>query len=560
MEGKREFRWNRCRGRRAYEFFHNSADKHSRGRENRSFSRTSVGTVILSPTRELATQIANEAVRLTHHLRDFETQLWIGGASKFAQMRNFRRGRRDIIVSTPGRMGDMLNEPEIAETVGKAKMLIFDEADTLLDMGFKDEIERIVKQLPPKEERQTFMFSATVSKVIRAIARNTLKARHTFIDTVPANEANAHLHIPQYFSVVKPEEQIQHILRLLAQDAYLNPEGGKAIVFLPTTKMTELMAVILNSMRPSLPWGRGTKVYEMHSKKTQNARDRTADMFRKASGPGYSILVTSDVSARGVDYPGTTRVIQVGIPSNKENYVHRLGRTGRAGKHGRGDIVLLPWERDYVPYELQDMPLKNYPTAQLTEEVEQLASEFDANPVTPKPAAPIPVPSYSQRKRYGASAALPPSSISVPSLPRVQDLSTRLSEEVLPELAESEVQEAFASQLGFYMGHAHELRTRKSDILAGLQAWSTSGMGLAEAPYVSPAFLKKIGMGSDRQRSGGFGGGRGGGYGDRRDFGGRDGGGGGRFERRSEYGAGRPMRSNDRRDRTSSYSPRPSFR
>ena len=467
-----------------------SVDKNTCSRHMADYAKTSVGAVILSPTRELATQIAGEAIRMVHHLKEWDVQLFIGGANKMRQLQQFRMNRRDIVVATPGRMLDLLETPMIQEAVSKAKFLAFDEADTLLDMGFTDQIKAIVAQLPPKEKRQTFMFSATVSKEIRQIAKATLRTQHTFIDTVPANEANTHLHIPQYHTVLpSAAEQIPHIFRLLAQDALLHPEGGKAIIFLPTTKMTELFAIVVSAMRASLPWGvRNTKVYEMHSKKSQNVRDRTSDVFRSSKGPGYSILVTSDISARGVDYPGVTRVIQVGIPPNKEGYVHRVGRTGRAGKSGRGDLVLLPWESDYIPWQLQNMSLKHFSTSDLEGELERLAAEFDAKGAQPAAASSL---SSASRSSYSSS---PSPSIQIPVLPRIQAMPTKIKEEILPELSETEIHDTFAAQLGFYAGHAHEMHVPRSHVLKGLKEWTVNGLGLERAPELSASFLSKIGV------------------------------------------------------------------
>ena len=492
-----------------------------------AYRKESVGTIILSPTRELAAQIAGEAVRATHHMKDWGVQLFIGGASKDRQMRDFARARRDIVVATPGRMYDMLQERSMRPFLSQAKMLILDEADTLLDMGFKDAINDIVELLPPKTERQTFLFSATVSPEVRQIARKTLKPEHAFIDCVPKNESNSHIHIPQYHTVLSSaSEQIPHVFRLLAQDALLHPEGGKAIIFLPTTKMTELFATLVNTMRSSLPWGsKGTRVLEMHSRKTQSARDRTAEEFRNAKGPGYSILVTSDVSARGVDYPGVTRVIQVGIPPSKENYVHRLGRTGRAGKAGRGDIVLQPWEARYVTRQLQDMPLQAYRPDALSEDLEKLAAEYDANPtVAPSaPAAPA-RPAPRGRSRSPSPMRSTPT-IEMPTLERIKGMQTKLDEVILPNLAESDVTEAFASQLGFYIGHAHELNLGRQDVLMNLENWAQDAFKLQEKPTVSDSLLAKMGFG---RGGGGGGGGRGGSR-----FGG---GGGGRGGSRGGYG------------------------
>lgn len=509
----------------------------------REYCQRTVGTVVLSPTRELATQIANEALRLMSHHGDWNVRLFIGGASRQTQLREFRswRNRRDIVIATPGRLNDLLSEKDVHEAVSKAKMLIFDEADTLLDMGFKDEIRQIVQQLPPKTERQTFMFSATVSRDIRQIAKMYLKPAHTFIDCVPENESNTHVHIPQYVTAVSDaSEQIPHILRLLAQDSLLHPDGGKAVIFLPTTKATQMFAMLLNSMRSALPWGvRGTQVFEMHAQKSQSARDRVSQDFRAARGPGYRVLVTSDVSARGVDYPGVTRVIQIGIPANKEMYVHRVGRTGRAGKEGRGDIILLPFERDYATLNLQDIPLKPNFVQDMQAEVEKLAAEFDAQPdvTTPPPSMPMSRP----RRRFDgrnddqqAHSRMP--SIQKPVLPRIQAMAETLKDRVLPMLSEFDINEVLASQLGFYTGHTMDIRATKWQIYEGLRQWCSDGLGAAEPPSIGRSMLTKLGITEASRNDRRFDNGRFGGNGRQAQFQHRDRQfGGGNFGR-SQYG------------------------
>lgn len=277
-----------------------AANRDDLARHLQTYRRTRSGIVILSPTRELATQIANEAVRLCSHMTDMEVRLFVGGSSKGQQLRDWNRGMRDIVVATPGRMYDLLTTArDVASCISQAKTLILDEADTLLEMGFKDEIDRIVSFLPPKERRQTFLFSATVSRDIQGIARRTMKPDPQFIDCVPEGETNTHEHIPQYYTVVPSADmQIPHILNLIAHDQLLHPDGGKAIIFLPTTRLTQMMSKVLMRIKSSLPWGTATGVHEIHGGRKQEERTAAATAFRSAT-TGYQILVTSDVSARG---------------------------------------------------------------------------------------------------------------------------------------------------------------------------------------------------------------------------------------------------------------------
>ncbi|GAA5895483.1 hypothetical protein JCM6882_006266 [Rhodosporidiobolus microsporus] len=527
-----------------------------------AYAKSTVGALILSPTRELATQIANEAVALTTHLPQFGVRLFVGGASKHQQLREWMRSpSNDIVVATPGRCVDLLeSESMIRKPLANARMLILDEADTLLDMGFSEDIATVTSHLPDNNSRQTFLFSATVSKQIREIARKSLKPDHVYIDTVPADEVDTHLHIPQFHTVLPSSaDQLAHVVRLIAQDQLLYAReaaknggtgGGKAVIFLPTTRMTQLFSQILISMKNHLPWGRDTHVVEIHSKKSQEQRTRASDVFRKAS-QGYSILVTSDVSARGVDYPGVTRVIQVGIPTSRDLYIHRVGRTGRAGKKGRGDIVLLPWEAGFVSGQLNDIPLKPCSVGEITSEVTAAAEAWDADPAefAAPPAAPAP-PKASRFARGGRNAARPARACTIPPViaPRLEALDESLKTSVLPTLDTLAVRETFASLLGYYLNKATELRTTKDAVLSGLKNWSTEGMGLEEEPYVSDEFLRKLGM-SDRNKKG-----RRGGGGSRGGFGGRDRGdsgfGGSRGGRRRDDGGDREGRfGGERRER-----------
>ncbi|CAJ0765984.1 24419_t:CDS:2, partial [Entrophospora sp. SA101] len=182
--------------------------------------------------------------------------------------------------------------------------------DQLLDMGFRDAIEDIISCFP--KERQTFFFSATVSKEIRQVARFALNPDHMFIDTVDPNDVNTNLQVKQSY-LVSPYTSQLHIIRKIIADHKLLHQNTKIIMFLPTKSQTILYASFIRSLRD-------LEVFELHSGKTQDYRTRISERCH--------------VSARGVDYPGVTLVLQIGAPSSREQYIHRLGRTGRAGKEG----------------------------------------------------------------------------------------------------------------------------------------------------------------------------------------------------------------------------------
>ncbi len=349
-------------------------------------------------------------------------------------------------------------------------------------MGFREDIEAIARQLPPAPERQTFLFSATVSRAIQQVARATLDKNHVYINCVSDNAPPVHAHIPQFHSVLPGAgHQIPHILRLLAHDQLTNPGKSKVIVFCPTTKMTQLYSTFLRTLaKKCLPAGTNTTVYEIHSLRNQESRTRTSDMFRRDRS-GSSILVSSDVSARGVDYPGVTRIIQIGVPASSDQYVHRVGRTGRGIEvSGRADLVLLPWEVGFVTWQLTDIPMKPLTVSELTTQVDALAKDFDEHP-----AAYAPTPRGLNDRHIH------------PFTPALETMDTAISEFVA-SLDENAINETLGSLLGFYISRSHELRVQRPVIVQGLKDWTVEACGLPKPPYISDAFLHKLGINDGR--------------------------------------------------------------
>ena len=356
-------------------------------------------------------------------------------------------------------------------------------------MGFRDDIEAIKQFLPPTPQRQTFLFSATVSRQIQQIARSILDKDHLFINTVSDKESPVHAHVPQYHTVLpSAAEQISHTLRLIAHDQLSNPGKSKVILFLATTKLTQLFSTLIRELSKTvLPSLRDTHVYEIHSKRTQVSRMLTSDAFRNDK-TGASILITSDVSARGVDYPGVTRVIQLGIPSGTEQYIHRVGRTGRAGTGGRGDLVLLPWETGFLTWQLNGVPLKPVTSNELKAQLNTLAETYDADPVA----------AFKDNKRMTLSQN-PRLNKNKPKMfaPDQQKLVENIPaavDNLLPSLDEEAINETFASMLGYYMAKSSELRVQKGVIVQGCKDWTTEACGLPVPPYVSAGFLQRLGF------------------------------------------------------------------
>lgn len=366
--------------------------------------------------------------------------------------------------------------------------LILDEADTLLEFGFRDDIEMIRDCLPPTPQRQTFLFSATLGANIREIARDSLARNHLYINCVSEDTSPVHAHIPQYHTILPaPNQQISHILRTIAHDQLTHPGSSKVIVFLPTTKVTELFSDILREVgRDSLP--ARTRVYEIHSKRNMNQRSTTNKNFR-ADTSAACVLVTSDVSARGVDYPGVTRVIQVGIPSSPEQYVHRVGRTGRAGAtKGRGDLILLPWEMGYVSRTLSHIPLKPVTVAELTSQTKELAAKFDENPTAFFPPSPPAPPSSKKDRGRRDPVSVGPRSFNTPTAALLEEIDKTVSDLIM-KLDEEQVIEAAVAMMGFYAGKVAELRTSKMTILEGIQAWAMEAGGASRPPHIPRSIL-----------------------------------------------------------------------
>ncbi|EFN51650.1 hypothetical protein CHLNCDRAFT_59143 [Chlorella variabilis] len=293
-------------------------------------SGSGISVLVLSPTRELASQIAKEAEALLR-FHPYKAQVVYGGTNINSE-RNRLAGRCDVLVATPGRLIDHLENSGLAATLQGIRTLVLDEADQLLEMGFRPAIEKILSFLP--KSRQTLLFSATMPQAVQQVAGLALKKQHAFIDTIgeedsatntqarlPAapREAPRPLHSPrveQSYALVPMEDQFTAIFSVLRRHAQTTPDH-----------------------------------------KIISARDKASKEFRTATS---AILFSSDVSARGVDYPDVTMVLQVGIPSSREQYIHRLGRTARAGRAGVGLLILMPEEQHFMR-QLRDLPLTAEP-------------------------------------------------------------------------------------------------------------------------------------------------------------------------------------------------------
>jgi ATP-dependent RNA helicase MSS116 len=235
-------------------------------------------------------------------------------------------------------------------------------------MGFRQDVAELLRELKPTEdERLTMMFSATVSPEVKDIAKMSVKNDVEFINTVSATDIDVHKTITQSHIIRDMSDHLKVILSLIITEQMKRPEG-KIIVFFNTTKQVQLYTLMFRYLR-RLYHNPHFQQFEIHSRKDQNVRSKVTQAFRTANAG--SVLFTSDVSytpfqispltnsARGVDYPGVTKVIQVGAPVSRDIYIHRIGRTGRAGKNGDATLILAPFEKGFLQ-NLHDIPIKDH--------------------------------------------------------------------------------------------------------------------------------------------------------------------------------------------------------
>jgi ATP-dependent RNA helicase MSS116, mitochondrial len=320
----------------------------------------SIQMLIISPTRELAHQIYATTVRLTAPLLKQQLpvhcQVLYGGTPRTLDLQKMSRQMPSILTSTPGRLLDHLKTSTIngnksfADHLKGVQVLVLDEMDLLLDMGFREDVQSILSYLSTSssQKRQTLLFSATLPSGVKEVIRQYIRRDHVVVDCIQDNDPTSHTvsTVAQSHVLLSPDKAIsgtiQTILQLIKSDLQ-----HKIIVFFPTTSQVTYYSQVFNA-------GLGRRVLEIHSGISQGARTNRSDNFRHSK---TAVLFTSDVSARGVDYPNVTHVLQVGCATNRETYIHRLGRTGRAGKSGQGILLLLPDEMAFVKQELRDIDI-----------------------------------------------------------------------------------------------------------------------------------------------------------------------------------------------------------
>jgi ATP-dependent RNA helicase DDX5/DBP2 len=309
-------------------------------------SRMGPTILVLSPTRELATQIQVEALKFGKSSKISCACLY-GGAPKGPQLKEIERGV-DIVVATPGRLNDILEMKRIS--LHQVSYLVLDEADRMLDMGFEPQIRKIVNEVPTK--RQTLMYTATWPKEVRKIAADLL-VNPAQVNIGNVDELVANKSITQTIEVLAPMEKHSRLEQILRSQE----PGSKIIIFCSTKRMCDQLARNLT---------RTFGAAAIHGDKSQAERDDVLNQFRSGRTP---VLVATDVAARGLDVKDIRVVVNYDFPNGVEDYVHRIGRTGRAGatglaytffgdqdaKHASDLIKILEGANQKVPPQVREM-------------------------------------------------------------------------------------------------------------------------------------------------------------------------------------------------------------
>jgi ATP-dependent RNA helicase RhlE len=290
------------------------------------------GALVLVPTRELAVQVTEEFESLVG-ARDLTVAAVYGGVATKTQAKKVRGAH--ILVATPGRLTDLVQQRIV--NLSGVRILVLDEADRMLDMGFKPQVDRIVRKLP--EDRQTMFFSATLDGDVGLLARQYTSdpVRHQVENPTTTVEQIEHRFVPVTF-----ESKLDTLVEMIEKS------DGVSIVFVRTKRGAARLAEKLQK--------RGLSADAMHGDMNQVARERALDRFEKGK---VKTLVATDVAARGIDLDHITHVINYDPPEDNKAYVHRVGRTGRAGRSGMGVTLVMDDQQADVSRMAATLELKD---------------------------------------------------------------------------------------------------------------------------------------------------------------------------------------------------------
>lgn len=331
-----------------------------------------VGAIIISPTRELATQIhsvllsllgfhgpsattlnplSEDTPKYPSSILKIVPQLLLGGTTTPAQdLSSFLKNSPNLLISTPGRLLELLSSPHVHCPQSSFEVLVLDEADRLLDLGFKDDLQKILARLP--KQRRTGLFSASVSEavgeIVRVGLRNPVKIA-VKVKSAGGDDKRTPASLQMSYLLTPPSHKFPALLSLLSR---LEPTPQKSIVYLSTCAAVDYFQHTLSAILPNQ-----FSLVPLHGKHPPNVRQKNFARFVSAVSP--TILLTTDVAARGLDIPQVDLVVQVDPPSDPKVFLHRCGRAGRAGRKGLSVILLQPGrEEDYIPFlEIRKTPI-----------------------------------------------------------------------------------------------------------------------------------------------------------------------------------------------------------
>ncbi|KAJ6788963.1 hypothetical protein PWT90_04200 [Aphanocladium album] len=390
---------------------------------------SAISLLVISPTRELAMQIAQEANSLLQRLPKYRVRIAIGGTNKDREERQILDGC-DVLIATPGRLIDHMSNEDILYAMRSLDTLVLDEADRLLDMGFMPALREIVGKLPDRKEvpRQGMLFSATIAPHVKQVAGLVLMPNYKFISTIPEGEANTHERVPQHLIKVPTFASVAAGMVGAVRQEAAKQGNFKAIVFAPTAAAAGLYGHVLSQISGLPP------VSTLHSRMTQNRRTKITNEYRDAKA---AILTATDVIARGMDFPGVTTVFQVGIPSEKQSYIHRLGRTARADAEGKGIFLIAEDESFFPRWTLKEINFV-------------------------------------------------PQDADVSAEPEVARIMERMDDE--------EKAQVYKAWLGYYNNHMKGLRWDKEELVRQANTYARDGLGTPETPTIQRSTVGKMGL------------------------------------------------------------------
>ncbi|MDD4649610.1 MAG: DEAD/DEAH box helicase [Desulfoplanes sp.] len=327
--------------------------------------------LVLAPTRELAAQIDESIASYSKYMRINHTVIF-GGVGQNPQVNALRRGL-DILVATPGRLLDLMNQRHVS--LDRVEIFVLDEADRMLDMGFLPDIRKVIAKLPAR--KQTLFFSATMEKAIMGLA-GSLVNDPVHVAIAPEKPAVERIVQKLYF-VDKNSKPA--LLKMLMSDQNLK----KVIVF---TQMKHVANRVVEYLAAS-----GVSAAAIHGNKSQNARTQALNAYKKGK---VRVLVATDIAARGIDVDGVTHVINYDLPTEAETYVHRIGRTARAGAEGIALSFCSAPERDYLR-SIEKLLRTSVPV-----DMDQPYHSEEARNATGAAARPLPKMRQGQQRRSSA--------------------------------------------------------------------------------------------------------------------------------------------------------------